>query len=225
MTMAEKLTAIAENEQKVFNAGKQAEYDAFWDAYQNAGKRVDYERAFGGAGWTATTFKPKYAMQPTNASSMFRFNRLSVDLVELLKAIDVTIDFSLATSVSELFMNSMFTHIGVVDVTSAVSLQNAFNNTQAVTIDKLILRDDGTNTFISAFNNSSKLENIIIEGAIGNNISFSVCPLTHDSLMSIINHLQAKSSGSFVLTLGTDNLAKLTDTEKAVASGKGWTLA
>ena len=40
--------------------------------------------------------------------------------------------------------------------------------------------------------------------------------------MSIINAL--KSGVTQTLTLGTDNLAKLTDTEKAIATEKGWTL-
>ena len=30
---------------------------------------------------------------------------------------------------------------------------------------------------------------------------------------------------TYTLTLGSDNLAKLSDEEKAIATGKGWTLA
>ena len=38
--------------------GKQAEYDRFWDSYQNNGNRSDYQYAF--AGWKDAVFKPKY---------------------------------------------------------------------------------------------------------------------------------------------------------------------
>ena len=38
MSIAEKLTAIAENVPKVYEAGQKSEYDRFWDAYQNNGK-------------------------------------------------------------------------------------------------------------------------------------------------------------------------------------------
>lgn len=47
--------------------------------------------------------------------------------------------------------------------------------------------------------------------------------LTHDSLMIIINGLQTVTGKT--LTLGTENIAKLTDAEKQIATDKGWTLA
>lgn len=84
MSIAEKLIQIAENEQKVhdagyakgvkkgseqgynngytegFDAGKQAEYDAFWDAYQEKGERKLYVDGFCRGGWNAVTYNPKY---------------------------------------------------------------------------------------------------------------------------------------------------------------------
>ena len=48
--------------------------------------------------------------------------------------------------------------------------------------------------------------------------------LTHDSLMVVINGLQTVTTTQ-KLTLGSTNLAKLTDEEKKVATDKGWTLA
>ena len=56
-------------------------------------------------------------------------------------------------------------------------------------------------------------------------ISLSYSPkLTHDSLMVVINGLQTVTTTQ-TLTLGSTNLAKLTDDEKKVATDKGWTLA
>lgn len=224
MTIAEKLTAIAENEQKVFEAGKKAEYDAFWGAYQNEGRRRDYYCGFTGTGWTNETFKPKYDMKPTNAYQMFRSAHVSKDLVD---DFEVDVDFSECTNMQYVFMFSWFSRVGVVDTRLAASLQGLFqNNTYTKTVDKLVLKTEGTQTFLNAFSGSTALESITIEGAIGNNIDFSACSkLTHDSLMSIINHLQTKASGSFVLTLGTTNLGKLSDAEKAIATERGWTLA
>lgn len=43
-----------------FEAGRKAEYDAFWDAYQNHGEPMDYYCAFGRLKWTAETYNPKY---------------------------------------------------------------------------------------------------------------------------------------------------------------------
>lgn len=63
-------------------------------------------------------------------------------------------------------------------------------------------------------------------GALQNlkvDIDFSSSPLlTVESIMNIINGL---ATASATLTLGSTNLAKLTDEQKAVATGKGWTLA
>lgn len=50
--------------------------------------------------------------------------------------------------------------------------------------------------------------------------------LTHDSLMEVIGALHDVSGGTAQkLTLGAGLLAGLTDAEKAIATGKGWTLA
>ena len=48
--------------------------------------------------------------------------------------------------------------------------------------------------------------------------------LTHDSLLNVINEAADVTSSPKKLTLGTTNLAKLTDAEKAIATNKGWTL-
>lgn len=82
--------------------------------------------------------------------------------------------------------------------------------------------------FYNAFSGCTNLENIAIQGNICHNISFYGCnKLTHESLMSIINALVHLSSSSKVYRycqLGSANLAKLTDDEKAIATNKGWTL-
>ena len=48
--------------------------------------------------------------------------------------------------------------------------------------------------------------------------------LTHDSIMVVINGLQTVTSTQ-TLTLGSTNLAKLTEADKKIATDKGWTLA
>lgn len=49
--------------------------------------------------------------------------------------------------------------------------------------------------------------------------------LTAESLVSVLNALQQLNEGeSYTCQLGADNLAKLTDEQKAIATNKGWTL-
>lgn len=75
----------------------------------------------------------------------------------------------------------------------------------------------------------SNLTNITFaDGSIINNsTSFSACTkLTVDSILNILNILKdLTGSTSATLTLGAENLAKLTDEQKAIATNKNWVLA
>ena len=60
MTVAEKLTAVAENMSDVYEAGKKAEYDVFWGTLQNNGEPKSYNWCFSGPSWTDEVYNPKY---------------------------------------------------------------------------------------------------------------------------------------------------------------------
>ena len=49
--------------------------------------------------------------------------------------------------------------------------------------------------------------------------------ITHESLLNVINKAADVTASPKTLTLGSTNLAKLSDEEKAIATNKGWTLA
>ena len=83
---------------------------------------------------------------------------------------------------------------------------------------------NATNTAV-CFEACSSLVNITGNPNFKVSLDISSCKiLTHDSLMVLINGLQTVTTAQ-TLKLGTTNLAKLTDDEKKVATGKGWTLA
>ena len=225
MSLENKLTTIAENMPKVYQAG----YDKFWDEYQDNGNRTNYTDAFAGRGWYEA-FKPKYDMQPLQAASMFRFwadGAKQFNLKQRLEECGVTLDLSKVTSMSE-FMNSStsITEVGVIDASSATTCYAMFNScSQLKSIEKLIVTPTTTN-FELAFGGCSSLENITVEGSIGANISFSGSPkLTKESILSIINALKTYTSGTHTLTLGSTNKAKLTADEIVIATEKGWSVA
>ena len=57
-------------------------------------------------------------------------------------------------------------------------------------------------------------------------LNLSYCPkLTHGSLMAVINKAADVTTSPATIILGSTNLAKLNDAEKAIATSKGWTLA
>ena len=217
----------------VYEAGKQAEYDAFWDATQDYGKRTAYVYAFGSYIWNDTNFKPKYDIKPIgNCTNIFRYVQVT-DFVSILEKQGVVLDLSGATNLEYAFQSCTTKRLGVIDCTGIPSssvLRSAFNSMPNIETIEL-LRVNETLQYSGTFNNSPQLVNLTIEGVIGQNgfnVSWSTL-LSHDSLMSIINALQDKtgdtSGTSWIVTLGTTNLAKLSDAEKAIATEKGWSLA
>ena len=83
---------------------------------------------------------------------------------------------------------------------------------------------NATNT-TGLFHNCTSLTTITGNPRFKVSLNLSACTqLTHDSLMVVINGLQTVTTAQ-TLTLGTANLAKLTEDEKKVATDKGWALA
>ena len=78
--------------------------------------------------------------------------------------------------------------------------------------------------FNHCFRNCAALTTITGNPNFKTSLNLSLPNLTHDSLMVVINGLQTVTSTQ-TLTLGSTNLAKLTDAEKKIATDKGWTLA
>lgn len=212
--------------------GKKAEWDAFWDEYQSKGSRVDYTTAFAGNNWTLSTFKPKYNIQATTAYMIFRYfnsnGESPVHLDEYLKSIGIVLDFSRSVSMQYAFAHSKIASVGTIDISNAGAMtSNMFDGTSTlVSIGKLIVNEK--NSFNAFFNNAVSLTNIVIEGVIaknGFNVQWSE-KLTHDSLMSIINALADKSTDTsgteWVVTIGSENLSKLTAEEINITHQKGW---
>lgn len=93
MTIGEKLLAIAENEQRVFDAGKQTEYDRFWDNYQDNGNRTNYVYAFARL-WPVECYDPKYPITCTGkGGDMIFYNNTNI--------IDTKVPITLDTSANQ----------------------------------------------------------------------------------------------------------------------------
>lgn len=181
-----------------YEQGKQAEYDRFWDIVQNYGKRTNYIYAFCGYGWTEETFKPKYDIRPRAASGgMFRYSTMT-NLVDILAKAKVVIDFSAASNIEQLFTGSDVTHFGVIDGSNCSNMNYVlYSAAKLISVIKLILKDDGSQTFIAFAEKCASLVDIIFEGVIGQNglnLQWST-KLSHDSIVSIINCLSTTTSG------------------------------
>ena len=205
----------------------------FWDKLQRNGKLANYAYAFAGV-WLPSMFYPKYDIKPTRCESMFvtfdnnySMNEPILDLVERLNECGVVLDTSKATNINLMFSYAKISHIGVIDTTSATALSQTFSNGRAIiTIDKLILKADGSQTFSSAFTNCVGLENIVIEGVIGRDIDFKSSPLTIESAKSVINALAdysgTSSANKYTVQFSEDTINAI-HTEGATApNGDNW---
>ena len=144
----------------MFEAGKQAEYDAFWDELQNHGNAKGYAQAFAYYMWNDKTYNPKYPFKIEGCNQMFANNTSITDT-------KVPLDFR--GNKGQIFY----------------VFENATN---LVTIRTIIL-DSQTQSFSRWFNNCTSLQNITFEGVIGKSIDFSYSPLSVDSMINVISHL------------------------------------
>ena len=210
----------------LYDAGKKAEYDAFWDAYQQNGKRESYTFAFAGTGWNADTFKPKYdIVVKGTARSMFAGGLAGVDVEQRLSDLGITLDTSGVTATDGFDYFCEYhgpSVLPVIDTRGATQVRRLlFHSISLVTVRKVILKDDGSQKFTDAFPNNIKLENIEFEGLFGNNVSFERCnKLSKASLTSIMTHLSPTATFTVTLSKLAVNNAFTTDEWQAIINEK-----
>ncbi len=202
----------AKDRGNIYEAGKQAENDWFWDIYQDNGNRERYEYTFSGEGWTSETFKPKYNMRPSHGHYMFHrfaFNEdTPIDLVVLLEKCGVTLDFSKVFVTSNAFQEANIDHLGVIDFSKAQNLNFMFNNSKIQKIDKLIVGSTGYQNFANCFVGCTYLTEIVeIEGIIGQPIDFRSSPVTVKTMKNVIaclkNFTGTVNEGKYTLTFSS----------------------
>lgn len=171
---------------EVYEAGQKSEYDRFWDAFQENGNRTNYECGFAGKGWTLETFKPKYDIKPIGAYMMFRSVDMRVDLDTLLENAGIVLDFSGCKIMTYAFNASLFNSVGTIDCSSATNVTGIFATDSLKTIKKFVppAKEMGASDF------GAGLANITVDGTITESINFQKCPLTPESMMSIIRCLK-----------------------------------
>ena len=176
MSIAEKLTAAAENVPLVFAAGRQAEHDAFWDVFQKGGGAGNYCYAFSLGRFNGDTYNPKYDIictSSTNASQYLFFSQ------------------------------SRITDTKVAIYANSISANYCFGSARALKTIRLFSVYETTvlsNTFASC----EALENLTMAGTVGQNIDLHWSTLlSKASIESVCGCLSDTSDGmtaSFSLT-------------------------
>lgn len=209
MNIAEKLTTIAENEQKVYDAGKAKRDYEWWDYYQThlwmdvqkdylsrTGDRTGYGYAFAGA-WDDEIYNPIREINATTAS---------YDMFALSAITDTKVAISIAHP------------------TNSVNKNNTFRNAQwlkTIRLFKINELQDMSTQFI----NCGKLENLTIEGTIATKFNAQWCPLTKTSILSVRDALSDTTTGLTCTFKATAVSAAFTDDEwnALTATKPNWT--
>ena len=225
MTVAQKLTAIAENEQKVYDAGKRRGYsegfadgtpqtykdgeraasETFWDYLTNYGNRASYRAVFNR--WGGETFEPTRKIIPRESESSYcTFN----DAQKLKKLEAKYIDFSKKTRGTGNHGGYYYTFYNCLDLQEIedIGMQADINYTHAFSSCKDLhtiakIRCDEATTFSNTFDFCAALKNVTFEGDIGQDINLKWSKnLSADSITNIIEHLSDTAQGK-TLTLSS----------------------
>ena len=199
---------------KQYNAGVQAEYDRFWDAFQFNGGKWDYNRAFTNSCWNAENFKPKYPIHCASCEKMFlKFNHDSrfepMDLSDLNMTTDKSVNFQF------MFWNANVSHIPLIDMTSSnVSAYNTFAWTQTGfesplhTIDGIKVKK-GLTFSKECFYNQKNLVHIIFSGILSTSLWMQDCiNLSYqsiESIFSVLSDTPDESNATIALSLEAIN--------------------
>ena len=154
----------------------------------------------------------------TNTCEMF-YSCKSLTSVPLL-------DTRSVTNMSNMFyICTSLTSVPLLDTRSVTNMSNMFRGCTSLTSVPLF----DTRSVTNMSNMFYLCTSLTTLGGFTNlkvNLDLSPCSkLTHDSLMNVINEAADVTSSPKTLTLGSTNLNKLTDEEKAIATNKGWTLS
>ena len=224
------LGAFTDGIDEVYNKGAKSEYDKFWDAFQNkGGNSMPYgSYAFAYGFWTDKTFFPKHDIIPYQSSSDYFYDCRVTNLRERIDGRGLKLDLSRTNTIQQYFRESKTCEVPDMDTSHIKNFTRPFYNASKLhTIPRLNMTS--ATSVLDAFYQCINLQNITFEGTIPISISFKDCSLlTHESLISIIEHLRdyvaEGSTATHTLTLGPSNLVKLTEAEQQIAIDKGWEL-
>ena len=226
MSLADKLTTIAENMPKVYEAGKDKILSDMWETIQQGGDRTDYEYAFRRWKLSKDIFKPKYDIRPTGSCRyLFQYTEGEpLDLIEIEKECGIVFDFSGATTLAGLLQHAMVSTINIIDGGNSLSINYIFSPSRVTyynvikRINKLIV--NASTTYTNSFDKAYGIEHCVFEGVIGQSgLDTSACTLLDkESIISVINTLSAETN-SLSVTLSKTAVDKAFETSEGANNG------
>ena len=135
-------------------------------------------------------------------------------------------DTSKVTTMESMFRNcSSLTNIPEMDTSNVTSMKYMFNSCSSLTSVPEMNTSNVTD-MLYMFGRCKKITDL--GGFVGLKCELDLSEsshITHESLLNVINKAADVTASPAILVLGSTNLAKLSDEEKAIATNKGWNLA
>ncbi len=233
MSMRENAQTIAENVPKVYEAGQQAEYDRFWDNYQQNGNRTNYAYAFAGQAWSYGNLTPKHPIKFYDAGENSRTSggmfcwhgRGRTDYVLDVSTLDI--DWSGCKSLYLTFANAKVDNI-TIDGSNVRLMSNTFSGADGGnTITTINIKiTENCIDMSGAFGHCSRLTNLIFTDDSVIAVGFSLAQsklLTTESVDSIIHALKdVTGQTALKITLHADVITKLTEEQLQQIADKNW---
>ena len=156
----------------------------------------------------------------TNMSNMF-------NACNSLTAIP-QMDTSAVTDMNNMFSNCYsMTAIPQLDTSAVIDMGSMFSNCRSLTAIPQMDTSAVTN-MSNMFNACRSLTAITLNNTVtgwaGYAISLKDCSLSHAAIVAFFNSLPTITSAKAITLSGNPGVSELTDAEKAIATGKGWTL-
>ena len=207
---------------EVYDKGKNDVFSEFWKNISANYTRTIYDAAFSYWQLSPEIFRPLKTLTVQGSSQQMFYFATCTEPIDI-QAIEAELGYPVLSTTGAIRLDyfnnpGIFSTLGDIDisqVTVASYLQFLFatnTSTNYLTSIRKLIVSSNTAFANTMFRYCSNLAHCVFEGTIATNgLDMSACTkLDHESLMSIINCLATKTSGTWTVTLGTTNLNKLT---------------
>lgn len=234
MNISDKLTIIAENQQKIYDKGfadgssasEKVSWDEVWDVLQNNGEyAMQFYRT---PTWTDENFKPKYTVYASTATftdGVDSKNGVRCGMTDLRKeTIGVDVDWSHCTNFNNAFIFTPIKYCGIIDMSNATYGSNLFYHANALeSVEKLILPTRAISFSSGIGFGAENLKDIQFEGTFKASVSFIYAiNLSKQSIINIISAL-SDTTANLAVTFKTSTINKLFETSDGANDGSSST--
>lgn len=217
MSIAEKLTTIAENEKKVYDKGADDANTRFWNGFTDNRNRLTYTKAFQYTDFSGMTIPNGLVLSNEMVcQSMFiNYNGTTLPMGIDMSNVNLNATKTQMASYRMFQGNEFLKYVHDMNLPAMDYYNFAFAFCYELETIEMI-RSNQASDFSNAFEECYKLKNITFDGVIGTDLNFINSPLSKESVYNIILHLAdySESGGSLddhIITLSEETTQEVID--------------